>query len=187
VFGKPRESDGTRAVSGQQVEIRSGLQRATIVEVGGGLRTYQVGTSMIDRAELRVPSRETVEMNEQQVPTGELADVQGTSRDFRRPRRIGPQVLDVCYQGLERDANGLATVDLIGPDGRCVTIWMDRAFKWLMVFTGDTLAPDRRRQGLAVEPMTCPPNAFQTGDGLLRLAPDESFEARWGVRPVTRR
>jgi galactose mutarotase-like enzyme len=48
---------------------------------------------------------------------------------------------------------------------------MNRAFKWLMVFTGDTLAPERRRQGLAVEPMTCPPNAFRlvtASSGLLQ-------------------
>jgi aldose 1-epimerase len=45
-----------------------------------------------------------------------------------------------------------------------------------MLFTGDSLAdPARRRQGLGVEPMTCAPNALQTGVGLHVLAPGESF------------
>jgi aldose 1-epimerase len=157
-----------------------------VLPFGAGFHPYfSVGTAIVDHAELRVPSRRTLEMNDQQVPTGELTDVQDTSLDFRRVRRIGSLVLDACYQGLERDADGLGTVDVLGPDGRSVSIWMDRAFDWLMVFTGDTLAPERRRQGLAIEPMTCPPNAFQTGDGVLTLAPGESFESRWGVRPVT--
>jgi aldose 1-epimerase len=51
----------------------------------------------------------------------------------------------------------------------------------LQVFTGDTLAPERRRQGLAIEPMTCPPNAFRTGTDLIVLQPDESVELEWGA------
>jgi aldose 1-epimerase len=107
---------------------------------GAGFHPYfSVGTAVVDHAELRVPSRRTVEMTEQQVPTGELLDVRDTSLDFRRGRCIDSLVLDVCYQSLERDPSGPATVELIGPDGRCLAIWMDRAFDWLMVFTGETL------------------------------------------------
>ena len=50
-----------------------------------------------------------------------------------------------------------------------------------MVFTGDTLTPDRRRRGLAVEPMTCAPDAFNSGDGLVVLRPGESVAGSWGV------
>jgi aldose 1-epimerase len=53
-----------------------------------------------------------------------------------------------------------------------------------MLFTGDSL-PDasRRRGGLGVEPMTCAPNAFASGDGLRVLEPGESFSAAWGIAP----
>ena len=30
--------------------------------------------------------------------------------------------------------------------------------------------------------MTCPPNAFQTGNGLTRLEPGQSLTTTWGVR-----
>ena len=41
-----------------------------------------------------------------------------------------------------------------------------------MAYTGDTLDPvDRRRRGIAIEPMTCPPNALRTGTDLIRLDP----------------
>jgi hypothetical protein len=53
-----------------------------------------------------------------------------------------------------------------------------------MVFTGDTLAPERRRRGVAVEPMTCAPDAFRSGAGLITLEPGERHVARWGVEPV---
>ena len=52
-----------------------------------------------------------------------------------------------------------------------------------MLFTGDPLPDVHRRFSLAVEPMTCPPNAFRTGDGLIRLEPGSSFTGTWGVAP----
>jgi aldose 1-epimerase len=51
-----------------------------------------------------------------------------------------------------------------------------------MLFTGDPL-PDVNRRALAVEPMTCPPNAFRTGRDLIRLEPGQSFTSAWGIGP----
>jgi aldose 1-epimerase len=51
-----------------------------------------------------------------------------------------------------------------------------------MVFTGDPL-PDVSRRSLAVEPMTCPPNAFRSGKDLIQLEPGQSFSSSWGIDP----
>jgi len=51
-----------------------------------------------------------------------------------------------------------------------------------MVFTGDSL-PDVARRSIAVEPMTCPPNAFRTNESLTRLEPGESTASTWGIEP----
>jgi aldose 1-epimerase len=61
-----------------------------------------------------------------------------------------------------------------------VVVWADESWPWVQVFTGDL--PDVRRRGLAIEPMTCPPNAFTTGEGLIRLDPGDVFEGSWGFR-----
>ena len=90
-------------------------------------------------------------------------------------------MLDHCFTGLSRDEDGRARVRLEGAGGEVTTVWMDEAFDHIMVFTGDTLAPDRRRRGLAVEPMTCAPDAFNSGDGLRVLPPGRELVARWGV------
>ena len=67
--------------------------------------------------------------------------------------------------------------------GRAVTLWLDRSYPYLMLFTGDSLPEQqRRRRGLGVEPMTCAPNAFQSGDGLVTLEPGETFTGRWGIQ-----
>ena len=113
------------------------------------------------------------------IPTGERRPVDG-ALDFRAGRAIGDTVLDHCFTALSRDPDGRARVALEGPAGR-VTLWMDEAFGHVMAFTGDTLAPERRRRGLAVEPMTCAPDAFNSGDGLRVLDPGEELVARWGI------
>lgn len=61
-----------------------------------------------------------------------------------------------------------------------VTVWADESWPYVQLFSGDL--PDIQRRGFAVEPMTCPPNAFNTGEGLLRLEPGEAFEGSWGIR-----
>jgi aldose 1-epimerase len=61
-----------------------------------------------------------------------------------------------------------------------VTVWADDAWPYVQLFTGDR--PDVQRRGFGVEPMTCPPNAFNTGEGLIRLEPGEAFERTGGIR-----
>ena len=70
---------------------------------------------------------------------------------------------------------------LTGAGGETVTLWADQAYDWVQVFSGDTLPEPARRRGLAVEPMTCPPDAFNTGEGLVRLEPGQNHRATWGI------
>ena len=59
---------------------------------------------------------------------------------------------------------------------------MGPGYPIIEIYTGDTLAPARRRLGLGAEPMSCPPNAFQTGEGVIRLEPGQSVTTQWGAR-----
>ena len=49
--------------------------------------------------------------------------------------------------------------------------------------TGALVAPDVSRRSLAIEPMTCAPNASRTREGLIRLEPGQSFTSSWGIDP----
>lgn len=153
---------------------------------GVGAHPYlTVGTETVDECVLRAPGAAWMETDERQIPRA-TTSVAGTEYDFRSPRPIGATELDTGYADLERDDDGLARVTLEAPEGEArVTLWMDDAYPYLMLFTGDSL-PDqsRRRQGLGVEPMSCAPNALATGDGLRTLGPGESFTGRWGIQPA---
>jgi aldose 1-epimerase len=107
--------------------------------------------------------------------------VEGTEYDFREPRAIGEATLDHAFTELERGDDGLARVEVRRPDnGTELTLWLDESYPYLQLFTGDS-QPSVRRRSLAVEPMTCPPNAFRTGKGLLVLEPDQPTKAEWGI------
>ncbi|CAO5230036.1 aldose 1-epimerase family protein [Frankia sp. AgKG'84/4] len=136
-----------------------------------------------DDAELTVPAATRLVTDERLIPTGTRA-VAGGEFDFRAPRPIGPLVLDTCYTDLVADPDGRTRVRLAAPGGSSVTVWMDDAWQYLQVFTGDTLGPDERRRSVAIEPLTCPANAFNSGDGLRVLAPAESFAGSWGIQPA---
>lgn len=147
---------------------------------GAGHHPYiRAAEGPIDACTLRCPAHARQLLDRRRIPTREVRPVAGRY-DFRRPRRIGGAVLDVPLLDLESDRDGLARVVLEGPERR-VTLWMDSGFPYLMLFTGDTLAPERRRRGLGVEPMTCAPDAFNSGLGLAGLEPGESLSARWGL------
>lgn len=117
---------------------------------------------------------------QRQLPTG-TEPVDGTRFDFRHGRKIGTLAIDDAFTDLTRDSDGRAWVRLARGDGRGIGLWVDEAYPFVEIYTGDTLAPDRRRRGLGAEPMTGAPNALQSGDGLVRLEPGETFAASWGV------
>lgn len=151
---------------------------------GAGAHPYlTVGAESVDGCILQAPGASWMPTDERAIPTAE-ACVAGTEYDFRAPRQIGATRLDTCFGDLARDRDGCARVRLsCAEEGRSATLWVDHSHPYLMLFTGDTL-PDRqrRRRSLAVEPMTCAPNAFRTGVGLRTLAPGESFASRWGIQ-----
>jgi aldose 1-epimerase len=148
---------------------------------GSGAHPYlTLGTATVDPLMLRVPARTVLRSDERGLPIG-VEGVKDTPYDFQQPRRIGSTTLDHAFTDLERDEDGLARVGLRDPDrGTEVSLWVDESHRYLMVFTGDPL-PDVHRRSLGVEPMTCPPNAFRTGEALIRLEPGSSFTSTWGI------
>jgi aldose 1-epimerase len=149
---------------------------------GAGQHPYlSAGDGLVDDCLLELPASTRLLSDERRLPVGVEA-VEGGEFDFRAPRRLGAQRLDVAFTDLARDGGGRAVARLSCPDGHRVELWMDRHHEFLQVYTGDTLAPARRRRGLAIEPMTCAPNAFKSGQGLARLDPGGSLTSTWGVR-----
>jgi aldose 1-epimerase len=156
------------------------------IPFGLGFHPYlTAGTESVDGAILHVPARHTLDTDERGLPTGALTPVADTERDFTTSRFVGPAVLDTAYTTLDRDADGRARASLDAPGGTSgAVLWVDEGFPYLMVYTGDTLPEvSRRRKAVAIEPMTCPPNALRTGKDVVDLQTDHEWTARWGIAP----
>jgi aldose 1-epimerase len=167
--------------SGLRVQTTATNIGADRCPYGCGAHPYlTLGAPTVDPLILRVPARTVLRSDERGLPTGRAA-VAHTEYDFRKPRRIGSTMLDHAFTDLERDEDGIARVELRDPDrGTQVWLWVDEAYPYLMLFSGDQL-PGAHRRSLAVEPMTCPPNAFRTRDALIVLEPGSSFTSTWGI------
>jgi len=150
---------------------------------GIGFHPYLTVGMAIDDAVLQVPATRRLVTDDRGLPIGSEA-VAGTDLDFTSPKHIGSQRLDTGYADLVRGSDGLARAVLAGGGGRHVCLWVDPLFRYLMVYTGDKLGvTSRRRCAVAIEPMTCPPNAFRSGIDLLRMKPGQIIEGRWGLAP----
>ncbi|MDE8670241.1 aldose 1-epimerase family protein [Pseudarthrobacter sp. H3Y2-7] len=138
----------------------------------------------IDAGLVEVPGRTFLPVDDRGIPTGHER-VDGTEYDLRELRQLGARHIDVAYTDLIRDADGRARVRLVRPDSSAaVELWADETYPYLEIFTGDTLPqPDRRRTGLGVEPMTCAPDAFNSGEGLITLHAGQSHTGQWGITP----
>jgi len=152
---------------------------------GTGPHPYLVaGPGPLDEWVLDLPAGEILTVTpERLLPIG-VSDVtveDGGVFDFRTPRLLGATVVDHAFTSLHRDAEGFATVRLTGPDGTGVAMRFDRSCEWVQVCTADSAIAEYHRAGLAVEPMTCPPDAFNSGCDLIVLAPDAATTASWDI------
>jgi aldose 1-epimerase len=150
---------------------------------GAGFHPYLAppGLELIDGCEVRLPAASYQLADERMLPYAN-ASVTKTPYDFRSARALGDVALDHCFLDLEHDGEGIARASISGPAGT-TTVWADSTHRYLQLYSGDTLAAPERRRGLAIEPMTCAPNAFVSGDGLVRLEPGERHISRCGITP----
>jgi aldose 1-epimerase len=173
-----------------RLDPAAGLQ-ATVAAHNHGSRAAPYGTgahpyltvpvASVDECELALPAGYWLPVDDRGIPDDAPRPVDETPFDFRTPRTIGTTRLDHAVTGLSRDDEGRAWATLAAAGSR-VALWAGSGYRWLQVFTGDVLQPAQRRKALAVEPMTCPPNAFITGDDLLVLEPGESVTHTWGIQ-----
>lgn len=147
---------------------------------GHGMHPYLTVGQQVDECTLTLPAETVLDVDERGLPAGSRP-VTGSRYDFRDGAGIEDLVLDTPYTDLLREADGRAVATLHhAGSGRSVTLRVDRAYPWLQAFTGDTLG-ERAREAVALEPMTCPPDAFNSGVDLVTLAPGQSHTGSFTI------
>lgn len=147
---------------------------------GLGFHPYLLaGDDGIERARVQIPAGRRLLLDDRGLPVGE-EPVTGTHFALDG-RPLAGRVLDDCYTDLRLEGDGRWHGAVDFGSGR-TEIWADAVFGYAMVYSGDTLEETQRRRAVAIEPMTCPPNALRSGRDLIELAPSEQWKAAWGIR-----
>ncbi len=137
-----------------------------------------VGEKTVDEVELTVPAGSYLEVDDRLLPV-RVSAVDGTPNDLRDGRVLGDTNLDTAMTDLGRDADGRWRVKLALGE-RYAELWGDDTMGWVQIFTGGPY----RDWSIAVEPMTCGPDAFNEGpthDGMIVLGPGKSYTGTWGI------
>ena len=169
--------------AGLTVSFVIGNTGRTPAPVAAGFHPYlTVGSELINADTLHVPFESYLEYQDM-LPTGRVLTVEGTEYDFRQPRRVDAAVLNTCFVQPKRDPDGRLRVHLSDSETqKSLTVWMDTAFDYVVLYSGDPLPPDHSRRALAIEPMTCGSDAFNHPTwGLVTLPPGETLSGTWGV------
>lgn len=153
---------------------------------GTGPHPYLVaGAGGVDDWALTLPASEVLTVTPDRLSPVALEGVsEHPEWDFRAARRIGDVFIDHAFTGLARE-DGVAEVRVVSDAGTGVTMRFDERCPWVQVHTADNPGIDAiHRVGLAVEPMTCPPDAFNSGTDVVVLAPGAAHAASWLISAV---
>lgn len=149
------------------------------IPVGIGWHPYFTLGGDVDRLALQLPQVKRVLVDERLLPTGEHAEFQA----FSQPQRIGKTELDTCFAIQEIPGDATARTTLWSEElDRGLEVWQHTGTHGLN-FLQLCTAPDR--QSIAIEPVSCGINAFNTGEGLIELAPRQQIRTHTGVRLLT--
>lgn len=129
----------------------------------------------LDRCLLLVPASSYLEVDENLIPTGEVS-VDGTDYDFRTARTVADTMIDNAFGQLPPEE---WNVDLTDPE-TAMTVRLTSDERWLQIYSADQLG----RPGVAVEPMSCPPNAFNTGVDVIELSPGQLSTLSYSIREI---
>jgi aldose 1-epimerase len=174
----------TASADGLAIELSATNKGTVDAPYGFAAHPYlRVGDAHIDDCRLHLAAGRVVLTDEVLLPR-EVVPVAHTDYDFTGTASLAGRDIDNAYTDIDADADGLSWATLWGPGGADATSmwWEASTCSWFQVCTGDAFAPEWRRRGVALEPMTCPPNAFQTGEDVIRLVPGAESVVRWGIK-----
>jgi aldose 1-epimerase len=158
----------------------------TVMPFGVGAHPYlRPGALNLEDCDLKLAATTMLPLDPMRmVPTAEPVDIRGTDLDFRRGQPLcGMPDLDHAFGGCKPRGDGLVRHAIVHPKGG-VEVWADRDFRWVQVYTPHDFPGASGGFAVAIEPMTCPPDALNSGIDLIHLDPGKSWTGRWGIMPL---
>jgi len=143
------------------------------------------GTSPLDDWQLSLPAATRLEVDERLIPT-RTRPVDDVDCDFRTPSVIGGREIDHAFTGLVAADHASVAVQVVDPaHDTGVELSFGRWATWVQIHTADRPEPENNRVGLAVEPMNCPPDAFNAPEGPPILESGATHVAQWTISAIS--
>jgi aldose 1-epimerase len=172
----------------QEVSITNESPTAAPVGIGGHpyLLVHPTAPGAVDTWTIEVPAEEVLLVSpDTLIPIGSVPVDQVPELDVRGPRSLRGIALNHAYSRLRRDDAGMTRVTVSDDVGRGVEIAWDERCPWVQIYTADAGADAFWRSAVAVEPMTCPPDALNSKQDLAVVQPGDSLTAGWTIRSRT--
>lgn len=166
---------------GLHTELTARNTGKTAAPYGASVHPYFVAPGNPDSWRVTLAADRVLTADEALAPK-DLVDVAGTEFDLRDGPELHGRFIDNAYTAIAVEDDDLHIAQLIGDGGAGAEIEFRTSMPWAQVYTGALEHPDG--PSVAIEPMTCPPNAFQTGQDLIRIEPGESVTHEWTIRAL---
>ena len=124
------------------------------IPIGFGWHPYFQLVEGADAHLMQLPACEKVDINERMIPTG----LRTAFPTFQRKKKVGDTFLDNCFRAAR--PSGSYGMVLESPDSRLTVKASARQFPYFQVFTPP------HRASIALEPMSCNVDAFNSGEGI---------------------
>ena len=150
---------------------------------GVSIHTYFVAGQNLKNNQLflQLPSSEFMQVDlERLLPLG-IEKVDSTEFDFRILKQISNLFIDHAFKA---DTDLPPRVRLINESKLGVELEFDESTKWIQVHTADRDGKEDARMAIAIEPMSCPPDAFNSALDLITLEPNERHSFSLKIKQI---
>jgi aldose 1-epimerase len=178
-------------ISRFQIEKEGLRWRIEAINVGVEVAPYGVsihpylvtGTDIsVNDFYLSFQSSEFLEVDDERLLPIEVRNVTVRGFDFNHSTKIGERFVDHAFKiPTSPKSNRINVTD---ENGVGSFMEFDNKARWIQIHTADRDGGPESRRCLAVEPMSCPPDAFNSGIDLIELNPGQSFSMSWLIGPI---
>lgn len=150
----------TYTLTKQRLRIETRIQNNGTKQFpyGFGLHHYFKVSDSVAHTSLEVPTNYTLPVDSHMIPTGEKQEY----TEFTESKLIDTTTFDTCFEVLKNKQNIIKLSDTNSGSNLQIA-YSSKDFPYVQIYTPP------HRKSIAIEPMTCAPNAFNNNMGLLML------------------
>lgn len=145
---------------------------------------FTVGSTPVAELWLTAPARRVLLNDAQGIPAADVSVDDHPELDLRTRRSLIDLRMAQCYTDFVAE-DGVVGCTLTDASGAGLRVWADPVFRYWQFFTTDSFPTlDGVVAAVALEPMTAPGDALNSGSGIRWIPAGGEWAASWGCNQV---